>query len=73
MVNQLLTQMDGAEGLEGVYVLAATRFDALRLIQCSSNAQDLADLTSLIRLCFVQDVWIDRFSVICQGEKNEEM
>ena len=25
VVNQLLTQMDGAEGLEGVYVLAATR------------------------------------------------
>lgn len=23
-MNQLLTQMDGAEGLEGVYVLAAT-------------------------------------------------
>ena len=26
VVNQMLTQMDGAEGLEGVYVLAATRF-----------------------------------------------
>ena len=26
VVNQLLTQMDGAEGLEGVYVLAATRY-----------------------------------------------
>lgn len=25
VVNQLLTLMDGAEGLEGVYVLAATR------------------------------------------------
>lgn len=25
VVNQLLTQMDGAEGLDGVYVLAATR------------------------------------------------
>lgn len=24
VVNQMLTQMDGAEGLEGVYVLAAT-------------------------------------------------
>ena len=24
-MNQMLTQMDGAEGLEGVYVLAATR------------------------------------------------
>lgn len=27
VVNQMLTQMDGAEGLDGVYVLAATRFD----------------------------------------------
>jgi SpoVK/Ycf46/Vps4 family AAA+-type ATPase len=27
VVNQMLTQMDGAEGLEGVYVLAATRWD----------------------------------------------
>jgi peroxin-1 len=26
VVNQMLTQMDGAEGLEGVYVLAATRW-----------------------------------------------
>ena len=30
VVNQMLTQMDGAEGLEGVYVLAATRFVPLR-------------------------------------------
>lgn len=27
VVNQMLTQMDGAEGLDGVYVLAATRYD----------------------------------------------
>lgn len=26
VVNQMLTQMDGAEGLDGVYVLAATRY-----------------------------------------------
>jgi peroxin-1 len=26
VVNQMLTQMDGAEGLDGVYVLAATSF-----------------------------------------------
>ena len=30
VVNQMLTQMDGAEGLDGVYVLAATRFVLLR-------------------------------------------
>jgi len=28
VVNQLLTQMDGAEGLDGVYILAATRYVA---------------------------------------------
>ena len=27
VVHQLLTQMDGAEGLDGVYVLAATRYN----------------------------------------------
>jgi hypothetical protein len=30
VVNQMLTQMDGAEGLDGVYVLAATRFVLFR-------------------------------------------
>ena len=25
-MNQMLTEMDGAQGLEGVYVLAATRY-----------------------------------------------
>jgi ATP-dependent Zn protease len=30
VVNQMLTEMDGAEGLDGVYVLAATRFVLLR-------------------------------------------
>lgn len=29
VVNQMLTQMDGAEGLDGVYVLAATRYISL--------------------------------------------
>lgn len=26
-MNQMLTQLDGVEGLDGVYVLAATRYD----------------------------------------------
>ena len=30
VVNQMLTQMDGVEGLDGVYVLAATRFVLFR-------------------------------------------
>ncbi len=36
VVNQLLTQMDGAEGLEGVYVLAATRYLFLLMLQLQS-------------------------------------
>lgn len=31
IVNQLLTLMDGAEGLDGVYVLAATRLERLTI------------------------------------------
>jgi peroxin-1 len=31
IVNQLLTLMDGAEGLDGVYVLAATRLECLNI------------------------------------------
>jgi peroxin-1 len=34
VVNQLLTLMDGAEGLDGVYVLAATRSDCLSVLCC---------------------------------------
>jgi hypothetical protein len=32
VVNQMLTQMDGAEGLDGVYVLAATRCASSTLV-----------------------------------------
>ena len=32
VVNQMLTQMDGAEGLDGVYVLAATRWEGRSLV-----------------------------------------
>lgn len=38
VVNQLLTLMDGAEGLEGVYVLAATRFVKPTIPQTHSSA-----------------------------------
>lgn len=37
MVNQMLTQMDGAEGLEGVYVLAATRYAISSRVMCSAD------------------------------------
>lgn len=39
VVNQFLTQMDGAEGLDGVYVLAATRYVKFtqRLLQAETK------------------------------------
>ena len=45
VVNQLLTLMDGAEGLDGVYVLAATRLGISNIptitIPYSSSPADL--------------------------------
>ncbi|KAK0486176.1 P-loop containing nucleoside triphosphate hydrolase protein [Armillaria novae-zelandiae] len=38
VVNQMLTQMDGAEGLDGVYVLAATRYAHLFVLISSTSA-----------------------------------
>jgi hypothetical protein len=52
-VNQMLTEMDGAQGLEEVYVLAATRYDTTS----GSLADQLADRTCLILLCFDLDDW----------------
>lgn len=37
VVNQMLTQMDGAEGLDGVYVLAATRSVPRPAVPCASE------------------------------------
>lgn len=73
VVNQMLTQMDGAEGLDGVYVLAATRCvwrrtewkEILRII--------LVDQTWLILPFFVQVDWINRFSVVCLMWMNAKM
>jgi len=52
VVNQMLTQMDGAEGLDGVYVLAATRFDCHRffssLMLMTFSRPDLID-SALLR------------------------
>jgi ATP-dependent Zn protease len=50
----MLTQMDGAEGLEGVYVLAATRYavshfsTARQFIDCDTSRPDLID-SALLR------------------------
>ena len=39
VVNQMLTEIDGAEGLEGVYVLAATRSE--NPISCAAITETL--------------------------------
>jgi AAA+ superfamily predicted ATPase len=41
VVNQLLTLMDGAEGLDGVYVLAATRLGCIDILMSSSDSRHL--------------------------------
>ena len=53
VVNQMLTQMDGAEGLDGVYVLAATRYARLSPLASSypsspryGHSRHTADRTS---------------------------
>lgn len=45
MVNQLLTLMDGAEGLDGVYVLAATRLASNTPVTISPHSSFTADPT----------------------------
>ena len=49
VVNQLLTEMDGAQGLEGVYVLAATRYVSVAGKKCTNLSRpDLID-SALLR------------------------
>ncbi|KAF5388776.1 hypothetical protein D9757_005613 [Collybiopsis confluens] len=53
VVNQMLTQMDGAEGLDGVYVLAATRpvgmhFQCTKTLRVTFSRPDLID-SALLR------------------------
>lgn len=73
VVNQMLTQMDGAEGLDGVYVLAATR-RVLSLCSISYGAfaegKQIAAQILLIRLCFGPAGWTSRCSAICRTLKK---
>lgn len=73
VVNQMLTQMDGAEGLDGVYVLAATRWVvyvslASPLLTCLEVGR-----TSSIPPCFVLGVWTRRSYVTCPITKIAKM
>lgn len=45
VVNQLLTQLDGVEALEGVYVLAATRYEEV-LMRLFDSEQLLTSLVA---------------------------
>ena len=58
VVNQMLTQMDGAEGLDGVYVLAATR--CVRYFELS-RAFSFPKVPAPLRLHACANRSIDRF------------
>lgn len=70
VVNQLLTEMDGAEGLSGVYVLAATR-----LVFCSYQPRPyLTSQTSrpdLIDAALLRPGRLDK-SVLCDMPNQED-
>jgi len=87
VVNQLLTQMDGAEGLSGVYVLAATsrpdlidpallrpgRLDKSLLCDFPSLDDRLDIMRALLggKVQVAEDVWGDDEAVRQLGERTE--
>ncbi|XP_076453635.1 peroxisomal ATPase PEX1-like isoform X2 [Babylonia areolata] len=81
VVNQLLTQLDGVEGLQGVYMLAATsRPDLIdpallrpgRLDKCLfCNIPDQEERRSILkaltlRMCLCEDVSLDDIADMCE-------
>ena len=69
VVNQLLTEMDGAEGLQGVYVLAATRYHSLQYSVSSSNI--VQSRPDLIDPALLRPGRLDK-SIICDMPDFEE-
>jgi peroxin-1 len=66
VVNQLLTQMDGAEGLDGVYVLAATRsvHYICRSIICVEQGKSSRSRPDLIDSALLRPGRLDK-SLLC--------
>jgi len=70
VVNQLLTEMDGAEGLSGVYVLAATRL-VFRPYQLCHYLTSRASRPDLIDAALLRPGRLDK-SVLCDMPNEED-
>lgn len=88
VVNQMLTQMDGAEGLDGVYVLAATsrpdlidpallrpgRLDKSLLCNMPSHTDRLSILAALSRKMHMsRDVDLERLAGLTDGFSGADL
>jgi peroxin-1 len=75
VVNQLLTLMDGAEGLDGVYVLAATRSGYFHVLLTLVTTHDFALSSSsrpdLIDSALLRPGRLDK-SLLCNMPTREE-
>ena len=70
VVNQLLTEMDGAEGLTGVYVLAATRL-VLSPYRLCHYLTSRASRPDLIDAALLRPGRLDK-SVLCDMPSKED-
>lgn len=74
VVNQMLTQMDGAEGLDGVYVLAATRCVCRRLECAAMLREQRTSRPDLIDSALLRPGRLDK-SLLCNmpdvGERKD--
>ncbi|KAJ7874791.1 P-loop containing nucleoside triphosphate hydrolase protein [Mycena olivaceomarginata] len=71
VVNQMLTQMDGAEGLDGVYVLAATS-------RCFCDMPDLEDRKDILqavarKVALSPSVEIDEIAAATEGYSGADL
>lgn len=68
-MNQMLTEMDGAQGLDGVYVLAATSrpdlIDSALLRPGRLDKSVLCDMPSEHERQDVSDPLLNRVSAVC--------
>lgn len=74
VVNQMLTQMDGAEGLDGVYVLAATRcvlFTLVRLEPRDTHARPTRSRPDLIDPALLRPGRLDK-SLLCDMPSHSD-
>ena len=71
VVNQLLTLMDGAEGLDGVYVLAATRLGCPNVLVSLTRLMSSSSRPDLIDSALLRPGRLDK-SLLCNMPTKEE-